>query len=209
MTAIQTLIQAVEAATTPKQLIEAVQALAAQKSAAAIPTLIAVLGYNNPGAALMAVEGLVQLGQTAVEPILESLDAYNYGARAYAIRALAAIADPKALDVLLNAALNDFAPSVRRAASKGLGVLQWQQLPIEERRNTQYQAQETLLQVVRHPDWDIRYAGIFGLQALAQASDPDLRQTLEQTLIQIAQTEPETVVKQRAILACERLQTVV
>jgi len=38
---------------------------------------------------------------------------YNYGARAYSIRALAAIADPCALDVLVTAAATDFAPSVR------------------------------------------------------------------------------------------------
>jgi len=37
---------------------------------------------------------------------------YNYGARAYSIRALAAIADPCALDVLVTAAATDFAPSV-------------------------------------------------------------------------------------------------
>jgi len=57
--------------------------------------LIAVLGYNNPSAAVAAVEGLIQLGRSAVQPLMEQLDEYNYGARAYAIRALAAIADPR------------------------------------------------------------------------------------------------------------------
>ena len=64
----------------------AVRELAAATDPDAIPTLIKVLAYNNPGAAVAAVDGLVALGSTAVPTLLELIDGYNYGARAWAIR---------------------------------------------------------------------------------------------------------------------------
>ena len=42
-----------------------------------------------PGAALAAVDGLIAIGPEAVPPLLGTLDARNYGARAWAVRALA------------------------------------------------------------------------------------------------------------------------
>ncbi len=45
----QELIKAVEKADSAGSLVESVQTLAARQSQEAIPTLIAVLGYNNPG----------------------------------------------------------------------------------------------------------------------------------------------------------------
>ncbi len=161
------LISAVKQADDPESLVAAVNALAAERLEAGISTLIEVLKYNNPGAALAAVAGLIQMGESAVIPLIEHLDDYDYGARAYAIRALATIADPRALDVLLTAAATDFAPSVRRAAAKGLGNLRWNQLPAEQIPDAQGKAVQTLLQVSLHPDWDMRYAAIVGLQALA------------------------------------------
>lgn len=206
MTTDTALIQAVEQADSPGALVDAVRALAAAQSETAIPTLIAALGYNNPGAAIAAVEGLVQLGAVAVAPLLQNLDAYNYGARAYAIRALAAIADPRALELLLNAALNDFAPSVRRAAAKGLGQLHWQNLPAETRVEAQTRSYGALVQVGQHPDWDIRYAGVVGLQALATQSSADLRAKIEQRFEQMQQTETDPTVRSRIILANQQLQ---
>ena len=119
------LIRAITVADTPSQMVTAVKNLAATKDPAAIPTLIAVFGYNNPEAAIVAAAALTQLGEIAVPQLLDQIDDYNYGARAYSIRTLAAIADPRALSVLIDTALTDFAPSVRRAAAKGLGNLQW------------------------------------------------------------------------------------
>lgn len=164
------LIRAVEQADSPSRLVVAVKALVDSGLEAGIPTLIAVLGYNNPEAASVAVEGLIQLGDVAVPPLLEQLDEYNYGARAYSFRALAAIADPRALDVLLSTAETDFAPSVRRAAAKGLGNLRWEKLPEGDRAIAQGKALQTLLTISHDPDWAIRYAAIVGLQALAIAS---------------------------------------
>jgi phycocyanobilin lyase beta subunit len=193
------LIRAVEQADSPNRLVAAVRELAAAHLEAGIPVLIAVLGYNNPTAALAAVAGLIQMGGAAVRPLVEQLDGYNYGARAYAIRALAAIADPRALDVLLTAAATDFAPSVRRAAAKGLGTLHWDQLDVRQRQAAQTEALQTLRSISQDPDWSIRYAAVAGLQALAAV--PDLTQLIQAQLEQMAQTDTDIAVRARVQLA--------
>ncbi|MBW4654008.1 MAG: HEAT repeat domain-containing protein [Kaiparowitsia implicata GSE-PSE-MK54-09C] len=167
---ISTLITAVDQADSPERLIAAVQALAAAQSPEGLPKLIEALGYNNPGVAVTAVQGLVQMGDAAVMPLLTLLDDYNYGARAYAIRALAAIADPRALDILVSAAETDFAPSVRRAATKGVGMLQWTHLSESESQSAQQRAVQTLQTVLKDDDWSLRYAAVVGLQALATSA---------------------------------------
>lgn len=174
-----------------------------------IPTLIQVLGYNNPGAAIAAVDGLVRLGAVAVEPLLEQIDGYNYGARAYAIRALAAIADPRALEVLLSAAATDFAPSVRRAAAKGLGHLQWQTLTGEQCIQAQAQTLNVLLTVSNDSDWAIRYAAVVGLQALGESAvKTETLQTVRDRLHQMQLTDRDLATQARAKLACDRLCSV-
>nr|WP_277879847.1 HEAT repeat domain-containing protein [Leptolyngbya sp. FACHB-36] len=196
------MILAVEQADSPDRLIAAVRALVAARTPAAIPTLIAVLGYNNPGAAAAAVEGLVQLGEPAVVPLLEGIDDYNYGARASSIRALAAIADSRALAVLVEAAETDFAPSVRRAAAKGLGRLHWTPSPQAE----QAQALKTLLLVAQDSDWSIRYAAVVGLDALAASiQDAVSRSNILDQLEQISQTDSESIVQARARLALQQI----
>ena len=195
----QELIHAVEQADSPAQLVAAVRTLAAAQIEAAISTLIAVLGYNNPTAAVAAVEGLIQMGSSAVQPLMDQLDEYNYGARAYSIRALAAIADPRALDVLVTAAATDFAPSVRRAAAKGLGTLDWSLLDAKPRSSAQAKAQETLLSISQDPDWSIRYAAVVGLQALCTM--PDLKGQIQAQFEQMARTDPDTAVRARVSLA--------
>jgi phycocyanobilin lyase beta subunit len=143
------LIRAVSVAETPEQMVTAVKNLAAAQDPLVIPTLIAVFGYNNPEAAIVAVAGLTELGEIAVPQLLDQIDDYNYGARAYSIRTIAAIADPRALSVLIDTALTDFAPSVRRAAAKGLGNLQWEKLDISESQIAINRALETLLRRYR------------------------------------------------------------
>ena len=163
------LIRSIATAETPDQLVTAVKNLAAIKDTSAIPTLIAVFGYNNPEAAIVAAAALTEFGEVAV-PQLLNLDDYNYGARAYSIRTLAAIADPRALDVLIDTTLTDFAPSVRRAAAKGLGNLQWHKLDIVASQIATNRALETLLCICEDTDWSIRYAAVVGLQALAKVA---------------------------------------
>lgn len=207
---VEALIQAVEQADSPARLVAAVQALVETRSEASIPTLIAVLGYNNPAAAIAAVEGLIELGAIAVPYLLDQIDDYNYGARAYSFRTLAAIGDPRALEVLLTAAATDFAPSVRRAALKGLGTLSWQHLPAERIPVAQARTVETLLQAVQDADWSIRYAAIVGLQFLA-LSLPDQqlqRQQIIAQLVVLSTQDPDPAIQARAQLAHRQLQAV-
>ncbi|MEM1426929.1 MAG: HEAT repeat domain-containing protein, partial [Cyanobacteria bacterium P01_H01_bin.130] len=112
------LVKALDDAGTAIALVDAVRDLAAAELPEAIPYLMDALKFNNPGAAVAAVEGLVALGTIAVEPIMAQIDGYNYGARAWATRALSEIGDPRAFDLMLAVADGDFAPSVRRAAVK-------------------------------------------------------------------------------------------
>jgi phycocyanobilin lyase beta subunit len=156
------LIRAVTVAETPSQLVTAVKNLAAAKDPSAIPALIAVFGYNNPEAAIVAAAALTELGQIAVPQLLEQIDDYNYGARAYSI--------PRALDILISTAKTDFAPSVRRAAIKGLGNLHWHQLEISEAETAINRVLEALLLICEDTDWSIRYAAVVGLQALAKVA---------------------------------------
>jgi len=200
------LIRAVEQADSSEGLLNAVKALAAADSKQAIPTLITILGYNNPGAAVSAVDGLIQLGEAAVLPLLEQLDGYNYGARAWAVRALAGIGDPRGLEVLLNAAANDFALSVRRAAVRGLGTICWELMPAEQVLEAQIRAVKTLLQASQDPEWVVRYAAAGGLQALAGAAvKPDWLGEVSARLDEIVDRDETTSVRVRAMLAKQRL----
>lgn len=197
------LIQAVEQADSAPRLTAAVGALAAAKDADAIPTLIQVLGYNNPGAAVAAVEGLVQLGEVAVPKLLEQIDGYNYGARAWANRALARIGDPRALNTLLEAASSDFALSVRRAAAKGLGSLNWSKLTEDEIKTAQKRVFDVLMQVCDDPEWVVRYAAIVGLEALGQNAE-EYQSPIQKRLQQLSESDPEMAVKARSQLALSR-----
>jgi phycocyanobilin lyase subunit beta len=193
------LICGVTEADTPEKLVTAVKNLAVAKDEAAIPTLIAVFGYNNPTAAAIASTALVEMGEVAVPQLLTQIDDYNYGARAYSIRTLAAIADPRALDVLVDAAATDFAPSVRRAAAKGLGNLHWHKLDLPERQTALTRVWETLLFVSQDPEWSIRYAAIAGLQGLTKI--PDLQQPIHTRFQEMLDSEPERSVRARILLA--------
>jgi len=200
------LIQAVEQADSAEGLLNAVKALAAAGSTEAIPTLITVLGYNNPGAAVAAVDGLIQVGEPAVLPLLEQLDGYNYGARAWAVRALAGIGDPRGLNILLDAAANDFALSVRRAAARGLGTICWELMPAAQIPESQKNVSQTLLQASQDPEWVVRYAAVGGLQALASAAvQPDWLSQVLSRLEEIASGDETSSVRARAMLAQQQL----
>ena len=163
-------LQAVEAADSSQGMIDAVEALAELQDEGATDMLIRVLGYNNPGAAVAAVEGLIQIGTPAASAVLEQIDGYNYGARAWALRVLAGIGDPRGLDLVLETAAEDFSLSVRRAAARGLGAIQWEKMSEAERQKAQTKAIDTLLKVIQaDPEWVVRYGGVVGLQGVAAA----------------------------------------
>ncbi|MGQ4650532.1 HEAT repeat domain-containing protein [Lyngbya aestuarii] len=203
------LIQAVEQADSAPALLKAVETLADSRSEAGIPTLIAALSYNNPGAAVAAVEGLVQLGEAAVLPLLNLIDDYNYGGRAWAIRALAGIGDPRAIETLLEAAETDFAMSVRRAAVKGLGYLHWSKMSAQEVPAAQARVLKSLSATCKDHEWVVRYASVAALQALANSmvlTQPDLFSQITDHLEEVATTEADLTVRSRSQLALEQLQ---
>ncbi|MEM9538119.1 MAG: HEAT repeat domain-containing protein [Cyanobacteria bacterium P01_E01_bin.42] len=191
-------IKAVDLADSSDGLLDAVEALADLRREEAIPTLIEVLGFNNPGAAVAAVEGLIHVGIPAVSALLEQLDGYNYGARAWAIRALAGIGDPRGLDTLIKAAREDFSFSVRRAAARGLGNILWAELSPELRETQQTRVFETLVVVSQDAEWVVRYAAAMGLQGLAK-QQPTLTGRIKECL-QTWQT------KEGELALCARIQ---
>lgn len=208
---LSSLIRAVDDADSSSLLLKAVQNLASARLEGAIPTLIAALSYNNPGAAVAAVEGLICLGEPAVPALLEQLDLHNYTARSWAIRALAGIGDPRGLVTLLGVATADFALSVRRAAAKGLGMMKWHWFPDDLLEIAQEEALEALLFVVQQDEeWVVRYSAVVGLEALISATGvghPEWRSQIQAQFEQMANTESSWAVRARVWKAQQSLQS--
>ena len=202
-------IAALQQAGSALALLQATQELASCADASAAPVLVEVLGFNNPGAAVAAVEGLISLGTAAVEALLQ-LDPENYGARAWAVRALAGIGDVRGLELLLDALGSDVAASVRRAAAKGLGQMQLAELPPDQQQVVQRQCLGALLAATSDGEWVVRYAVAVGLELLAAGLPPRLpewqqaRAGLVTLLAAAADNAP--VVQRRAHLALLRLE---
>ncbi|OUC16438.1 MAG: phycobilisome maturation protein [Alkalinema sp. CACIAM 70d] len=195
-----TLLHNIEQADSASKLADAVQQLADAAIPETVPHLIKALGYNNPGAALAAIEGLVKIGPPAVEPLLNLLDDYNYGARAWAIRALSLMGDARALGVLQEAALNDFALSVRRAAARGLGFIHWPDL--SSAQNDIQKTIDVLLQVLQDPEWVVRFAATTALHNLATLQ-PNAE--ILEKLHTLTQTDPSLAVRARAQWAIQSI----
>ena len=204
---VSSLIQAVEQADTATALLAATTRLASHLAGgnppapAAIAALVQVLGFNNPGAAVAAVDGLIACGENAVAPLLDNLDAHNYGARAWAVRALAGIGDVRGLELLEQALGGDIGPSVRRAAARGLGQLRCGNLPAEERREVQERALTALETAAGDGEWVVRYAVVVGLESLVHdlrpetnSSERDLRERALQTLTLLSNPDQDTTV---------------
>jgi phycocyanobilin lyase beta subunit len=204
---VSSLIQAVEQADTATALLAATTRLASHLAGgnppapAAIAALVKVLGFNNPGAAVAAVDGLIACGENAVAPLLDNLDAHNYGARAWAVRALAGIGDVRGLELLEQALGGDIGPSVRRAAARGLGQLRCGNLPAEERREVQERALTALETAAGDGEWVVRYAVVVGLESLihdltpeTNSSERDLRERALQTLTLLSNPDQDTTV---------------
>ena len=204
------LIAAVDAADSANCLLERVEDLVAARLEGSIPKLIETLSYNNPGAAVAAVDGLIQLGSPSVPPLIEQLDRHNYTARAWAIRALSGIGDPRGLVTLLTATPTDIVASVRRAAARGLGIIKWQWFPEPLLPLAQAETASVLrLAVQADEEWGVRYAAVVGLQALAQSyplSDSDLRPDLLAQLERVVVQDPSLAVRARGWMALQQMQ---
>jgi phycocyanobilin lyase beta subunit len=215
------LIAAVEQADSAPRLLQATRNLADVLSSpprdmlnasaldAALACLVRILGYNNPGAAVAAVDGLIACGPAAVSAVLAGLDDSNYGARAWAVRALAGIGDVRGLDVLEQALADDIGPSVRRAAAIGLGTLRLEGLAAQGRGLVQERALNALREARHDAEWVVRYAVAAALEKLAirLLAPEDGRGVAQATLVTLADIEREEapVVRLRARLALTRL----
>ena len=212
-------LECVRNAATAEALVDATEALStlcpeltpgSSDQDEAIACLLELLRHNNPGAAVAAVDGLVACGGTAVQPILDNIDDHNYGARAWAVRALAGLRDPRGLEVLERAALQDIGPSVRRAAARGLGLLQLHELPAAERHIVQNRMLNGLEVSSGDAEWVVRYAACVGLEGYlkqspaAEAMQRNQAYALLRNLSE-ASSEDADVVRLRALLALERL----
>jgi len=198
------LIQAIAQADSAEGLIHAVRALAATEVEAAIPSLVEVLSFNNPGAAVAAVDGLIKIGLPSVSYLLENIDGYNYGARAWATRVLSGVGDVRALDLLIDAAMRDFSLSVRRSAARGLGYLNWETVDKEHQDELQTQVLEALLMVSHDDEWVVRYSAIAGLEGLAPSLSARLGSHLlriQERLTEMVLTDEEIAIKARSQLA--------
>lgn len=212
--ALPPLIEAVQRADSADDLLRATVALAATAQPEAAATLVDVLRFNNPGAAVAAVDGLIAIGDPAVAALLE-LDASNYGARAWAVRALAGIGAVAGLTVLEEALATDVGPSVRRAAARGLGQLRLETLAPPERQSTLLRCLEALEAGAADGEWVVRYAVVVGLERLALPPAEQRKERLPvltriRTSLEALAAEPgddTPVVRLRATQALERLDT--
>jgi phycocyanobilin lyase beta subunit len=203
----------VEQAGTAQDLLRATRTLAGAAGPGADPVgiacLVQVLGFNNPGAAVAAVDGLIAVGPEAVEPLLQGLDEHNYGARAWAVRALAGIGDVRGLDLLEDALGQDIGPSVRRGAARGLGQLRLDAMPPPERLRVRERCLVALEGGLGDEEWVVRYAVAVALEGLGSPldrSDPHGQRALEGLkVLGDPQQEPIEVVRLRAGLALARL----
>ena len=196
------ILKAIEDADSATKLADAIKLLAESNNLESIPHLIRSLGYNNPGAAVAAVDGLISLGEPSVLPLLELLDGYNYSARAWALRALSGIGDPRSLSLLLDTAQNDFALSVRRAAARGLGTIKWTQMNDDEVPAAQAEVLQVLLGICSDPEWVVRYSAIAGVERLLQGLVVgDVRSGAIGLLEKLAVEDEDLTVRARAELA--------
>lgn len=199
------MLKAIEDADSAVKLADAVKLLAESPYLEAIPHLIRALGYNNPGAAVAAVDGLILRGEPAVLPLLELLDGYNYSARAWALRALSGLGDPRSLSLLLDTAQNDFALSVRRAAARGLGTIKWEQMDPAEVAAAQAQVLQVLLEICADPEWVVRYSAITGVERLLGGlAAGAVRDRAMALLAKLAIDDEDLTVRSRAALAGDR-----
>lgn len=207
---IETLIREVREADSALSLLQTTRRLAAAAHPEAVPCLVEVLGFNNPGAAVAAVDGLIAIGEAAVEPLLANLDEHNYGARAWAVRALATIGDVRGLALLEEALGQDIGPSVRRAAAKGLGQLNLSGLSGDEAETLRQRCFTALESAIADGEWVVRYGVVVGLERLVGSlpSASPWRQRAGALLERLTSdaTEDTEVVRLRASVALKQLK---
>ena len=204
--ALQKAILALDRATTTSELVEATQTICGLKDLEAAPTLIKVLGFNNPAVGAVATQGLIALGRDVVPILVVNLDVGNYGARAWVVRAIATLRDPRGLDLLEHALNADIAPSVRRSATRGLAEMELEGSNVSKDFS---RCCEALFKAAADDEWIVRYAAAFGLEQRFghNSTNTGLKTQAIAHLEELSSnSEAVKVVQQRAKLALQRLQ---
>ena len=204
--ALQKAILALDRATTTSELVEATQTICGLKDLEAAPTLSKVLGFNNPAVGAVATQGLIALGRDVVPILVVNLDVGNYGARAWVVRAIATLRDPRGLDLLEHALNADIAPSVRRSATRGLAEMELEGSNVSKDFS---RCCEALFKAAADDEWIVRYAAAFGLEQRFghNSTNTGLKTQAIAHLEELSSnSEAVKVVKQRAKLALQRLQ---
>ena len=204
--ALQKAILALDRATTTSELVEATQTICGLKDLEAAPTLIKVLGFNNPAVGAVATQGLIALGRDVVPILVVNLDVVNYGARAWVVRAIATLRDPRGLDLLEHALNADIAPSVRRSATRGLAEMELEGLSVSKDFS---RCCEALFKAAADDEWIVRYAAACGLEQRFGHNSTNIglkTQAIAHLEELSSNSEAVKVVKQRAKLALQRLQ---
>lgn len=166
-----------------------------------VPFLVDSLGYNNPLAARLAQDVLVEVyGSRAITTLLQGVAAFNYSVNAYALRALAAIGVARPVfPIAVQCARQGPIPNVRRAAVHCLGSLRYDDdADKEEDGSMREQALALLLELLQDHDWSVRYAAIPSLLLLL-GSRPDSR--VSEALHAAAESDRDETVRARAALA--------
>ena len=204
--ALQKAILALDRATTTSELVEATQTICGLKDLEAAPTLIKVLGFNNPAVGAVATQGLIALGRDVVPILVVNLAVGNYGARAWVVRAIATLRDPRGLDLLEHALNADIAPSVRRSATRGLAEMELEGSNVSKDFS---RCCEALFKAAADDEWIVRYAAAFGLEQRFGHNSTNIglkTQAIAHLEELSSNSEAVKVVKQRAKLALQRLQ---
>lgn len=198
-TAVAQLAAELEQATSPEALLRVVRALGTLRQTEGIPYLIRAFGFNRPAVGEAALEEVLRFGELAVKPLLEQIDGFDYGARAYSVRALARIGHGDAYPFLVEAIVADFAPSVRRAAVRGLGRVAARR-PVSDQERTLVLLQQCL----SDSDWGVRYAAVGSLTDLARSGEPLLRPQAQAGL-QTALADADPLIPLRAQMSQQEL----
>ncbi|KAK4528409.1 hypothetical protein GAYE_SCF56G6351 [Galdieria yellowstonensis] len=186
---------------TPRELIETTKKLASYKDERILPVLVDVLGFNNPIAAKIALEAIVNFGVASKKLLVKATGAFNYAVNAYALKALGLLGFPDTFEICSHHALHGTVPNVRRAAIIAMGRLHYEEteLPSVWESLSSFLSPKT--------DWSIRYTAIVSLESLLLRYELQAhnRKAFIDKIGEIAKSDDDLLVRCRAELALRRV----
>ncbi|QLE59033.1 HEAT repeat domain-containing protein [Nostoc sp. TCL26-01] len=194
------LISQINYGATPEEAIAAINLLVVDSTQelTIINTLIQAINHHHPSVRSAAVKALIKLGSVSVQPLITAYaNSGDQGLQAYIIQALAEIAHPEALDLLVEVVgtnvANHCQGNVRRIAARGLGRIACKL----NDPTVLHQVQEKLIWALTTPeDWGLRYTAAVSLQDIAT---PAAQAALQQAIAK----ETDQVVCSRVAIALE------